>query len=217
MAAGDSVDGPGKRQVKVGAGLVAGLLMLVAACASAPSFTPPPAVSDAFLREMAVTKAEDGIRVSATIPSREEARSIFGIDLREQGIQPLWLEIENGREGDIYFLPTGLDPEYFAPLEVAFLYKGAYADHAALGEHLQALNFDGRSPILAGATVSGFVYLYAVDPSLVAQVDLIGRRWSKRFSLFVPVPGTESAQRRIAEMQSLYAPADSIEIRSIWY
>ena len=111
MAAGDSVDGPGKRQVKVGAGLVAGLLMLVAACASAPSFTPPPAVSDAFLREMAVTKAEDGIRVSATIPSREEARSIFGIDLREQGIQPLWLEIENGREGDIYFLPTGLDPE----------------------------------------------------------------------------------------------------------
>ncbi len=130
---------------------------------------------------MAVTKAEDGIRVSATIPSREEARSIFGIDLREQGIQPLWLEIENGREGDIYFLPTGLDPEYFPPLEVAFLYKGAYADHAALGEHLQALNFDGRSPILAGATVSGFVYLYAVDPSLVAQVDLIGRRWSKRF------------------------------------
>jgi hypothetical protein len=105
-----------------------------------------------------------------------------------------------------------VDPEYFAPLEVAFLYKGSVADHAALGRHLQALNFDSRSAIAPGTTTSGFVFINAVEPSLVAQIDLFGWRWSKRLSLSVLVPGTESSQNRVAAIHGLYASADIIEI-----
>ena len=71
-----------------------------------------------------MTKTDDGIRVSAAVPSGDESRSIFGVDLDQRGIQPLWLEIENGSERSVYFCrPAG--PEYFAPLEVAFLYGSA--------------------------------------------------------------------------------------------
>jgi hypothetical protein len=161
-----------------------------------------------------VTKTDDGVRVSAAVPSEDESRSIFGVDLDRHGIQPLWLEIENDSERSFYFLPTGLDPEYFAPLEVAFLYKSSFDDegNSALGEHLEALSFDSRSPISPGETVSGFVYANRADPSMMVQVDLIGRGWWGSVGLVVPVPGTETAQRRMAALSGLYSESDVVEI-----
>ena len=188
------------------------LLLLTGACAS--SFERPAPVDDGPLRARAVTRTDDGIRVSAAVPSADESRSIFGVDLDQRGIQALWLEIENGSERSFYFLPTGLDPEYFAPLEVAFLYQGPFHDEgkAALAEHLEALSFDSRSPILPGETVSGFVYANRADPSMMVQVDLIGREWSDSIGLVVPVPGTEAAQQRMAALRGLYAESDVVEI-----
>jgi hypothetical protein len=133
------------------------LLLLNGACASA--FERPAPFADAPLRARAVTKTDEGIRVSAAAPSASESRFIFGVDLDQRDIQPLWLEIENGGERSFYFLPTGLDPEYFAPLEVAFLYEGSFDDEgdAALGEHLEALGSTVAARSLR-ETVSGFVY-----------------------------------------------------------
>ena len=188
------------------------LLLLTGACAS--PFERPAPVDDEPLRARAVTKTDDDIRVSAAVPSGEESRAIFGVDLDQRGIQPLWLEIENGSERSVYFLPTGLDPEYFAPLEVAFLYGGPFHDEgkAALSEHLEALSFDSRSPILPGETVSGFVYANRADPSMMVNVDLIGREWSDSIGLVVPVPGTEAAQQRMAALRGLYTESDVVEI-----
>jgi LssY C-terminus len=201
-----------RRRIGVKAGLAAALLMLISACASAPPFQPPSADYQAALRERAVTKVEDNIRVSAAIPTEEESRSIFGIDLKDHDIMPIWLEIENRGNQRFILLPTGLDPEYFAPLEVAFLYNDDFADRTPLGAHLQALNFDSRSPIAPGATASGFVLVNAVETSMIAQIDLFGWRWSKRIPLFVPVPGYENAQRRIAELGELYAWDKLVEV-----
>jgi LssY C-terminus len=188
------------------------LLLLTGACAS--PFERPAPVDDGPLRARAVTRTDDGIRVSAAVPSADESRSIFGVDLDQRGIQPLWLEIENGSERPFYFLPTGLDPEYFAPLEVAFLYQGPFADEgkAALAEHLEALSFDRRRAIAPGETVSGFVYTNRADPSIMVQVDLIGREWSESIGLVVPVPGTEAAQQRMDALSGLYTDSDVVEI-----
>jgi hypothetical protein len=193
-------------------GLAAGLLLLTAACASALRFEPPAPVDQGLLRQRAVTKSDDGIRASAATPTAEESRSIFGIDLSENGIQPLWLEIENASDRLFYFLPTGLDPEYFAPREVAFLYKGAFADADALGRHLQEVAFDHRAPILPGTTVSGFVFANRTDPTMIADIYLIGHQWSDRISLVVPVLGTEAAQERLVALARLHADADVVEI-----
>jgi hypothetical protein len=189
------------------------VLLLTAACAS--PFERPAPVDLGPLRARAVTKVEDGIRVSAAVPSADESRSIFGIDLEQRGVQPLWLEIENGSKRAFYLLRTGIDPEYFAPLEVAFLYKGSFNHQgdAALGEHLEALSFDSRSPIRPGETVSGFVYANRANPSMMVDVDLVGREWSDRIGLVVPVPGTEVAQQRVAARSRLYTEADLVELQ----
>ncbi len=210
MTGADGIDPRLSRAAMAAVGLA--LLLLTGACAS--PFERPAPFDDEPLRARAVTKTDDGIRVSAAVPSADESRSIFGVDLDQRGIQPLWLEIENGSERSFYFLPTGLDPEYFAPLEVAFLYQGPFHDEgkAALSEHLEALSFDSRSPILPGETVSGFVYANRADPSMLVNVDLIGREWSDSIGLVVPVPGTEAAQQRMAALSGLYTESDVVEI-----
>jgi hypothetical protein len=182
------------------------LLVLATACASSP-FETPARVDDGPLRARAVTKTQDNIRVSAAIPSLDESRSIFGIELAQHGVEPLWLEIENGTDRPLVFLPTGLDPEYFAPLELAFLYKDSFSEqgNATLGEHLKALSFDSHSPIVPGETASGFVYVNEVDPTMIVDVDLVGREWNRRIALLVPMSGTEVAQQRVAALRGLYA------------
>ena len=193
------------------AGLLAGLL-LIAACASAPDYVSKGELDEGFLRARAVSKVEDGIRVSAAFPTYEEARSIFGIDFSEHDIRPLWLEVENRGSAPFLFLPTGLDPEYFAPYEAAFLYKSAY-NHMTLGRHLEALSFDGRTAIPPGGKESGFVYVNAVEPNLLAQVDLFGWRWNRRISIIVPVPDTDVPRISVAALRAIYKPSDMIDIR----
>ena len=80
------------------------------------------------------------------MPTAEEARAIFGVDLEEKGVQPLWLEISNGGQRSFAFLPTGVDLEYFAPLEAAHLFKSGLSDdgYAALADHFAAISFDHR-------------------------------------------------------------------------
>ena len=188
------------------------LLLLIAACAS--PFEPPARVDLEPLRARAVTEVKEGIRVSAVAPTPEESRSLFGIELEAHNIQPLWLEIKNGSERPVYFLRTGLDPEYFAPQEVAFLYKDSFnaQGKVALGEHLEALSLDSRSPIVPGETISGFVYANRADPTLMADVDLIGREWSDRIGLVVPMPGTEAAEERLAALRALRTEDPPAEI-----
>jgi len=202
----------GVRSKTVMSYLAAGTLLLTAACGS--SFHRPVLVDDGFLRERAITKTEDDIRVSAAVPSAGEARSAFGIDLSERGIQPLWLEIENGTNRPFIFLPTGLDPEYFAPLEVAFLYGDDLTEEgrATLAEHIKELSFDSRKLIYPGETVSGFVYVNRFDPSLVAEVTLIGRKWSDRIALLVPVPGTVGGQLGVDAARQVHSDDEFTEI-----
>lgn len=194
------------------AALALALLLLTTGCAA--TFERPAPVDEQPLRARAVSRTVNGIRVSAAVPSASEARSAFGVDLQEHGIQPLWLEIENGGKRTFYLLRTGLDPEYFAPQEVAFLYKGSFNDEgdAALGEHMEALSFNSRSAILPGETVSGYVYVNTTDPTMMVNVDLIGREWSDRIGLVVPVLGTEASQQRLAALKRLRAETEMMDI-----
>lgn len=197
---------------KLSAALVVGLTVLTVGCAS--SFDKPERIDDRFLRERAISRSEDGIRVSAAIPTTEEAQSIFGVNLSEKGIQPLWLEIQNDVNRPVLFLPTGLDPEYFAPLEAAFLFKDSFTDqgNAALAKHIQAISFDSRRRILPGETINGFLYVNQVDPTMVVEIDLVGRKWSQSLDLLVPIPGTEPAQQRLAVFGGLYEDTEIMQI-----
>ena len=79
------------------------------------TFNPRP-IDEVPFRERAQTQYEGNVRVTAAVPSTGESKALFGVNLYRRGIQPIWLEIENNDEESVWFLPIGLDPDYFTPL-----------------------------------------------------------------------------------------------------
>ena len=86
----------------------------------ASSFEPIGLEQVGFL-ERSQTQQESGVRVTVAVPSESETRELFHIPLYDRGVQPVWIEIENGRENRVTFLPVGVDAEYFTPVETATL------------------------------------------------------------------------------------------------
>ena len=48
--------------------------------------------------------------------------SHYGAPLAKKNIQLAWVEIRNDSADAYWFLPSGMDPEYFSPSEAAFAF-----------------------------------------------------------------------------------------------
>jgi hypothetical protein len=191
--------------------LIVCLVMFAGGCATT-TFDRPTYIDPGALRKRAETVVEDNVRVSAAIPSREESAAIFGIALSEKKIQPVWLEIENRSDRRIFFLRTGLDPEYLSPREVAFAFSGSMADDdkKRLVQHVESLDF--RDPIDPHSTVSGFVLTNEDQETKFVSVDLLSRGWSSHLTLLVPIPERSLAEDRIAKIQTMIAEAKPLRV-----
>jgi hypothetical protein len=191
--------------------LIVCLVMFTGGCATT-TFVRPASVDLGALRQRAETAVEGDIRVFAAIPRREESMAIFGIDLSEKNIQPVWLEIENNSDRLIYFLRTGLDPEYFSPREVAFAFYGSMSDDdkTRLVQHIESLGF--RDPIGPQSSVSGFVFTNEDQETKFVTVDLLSRGSSSHLTLLVPIPERSLTEDRIAKIYAMIAEAKPLHV-----
>jgi hypothetical protein len=151
---------------------------------------------DTFLAR-AERQSEGPIDVATTVPGREETERIFGIDLYDQGIQPVWLQVENGADTLARYAPVSTDPEYFAPLEVAYMNRRGYSDtaRAAMDERFHDLAMPRY--IDPGETRSGFVFTH-LDPGAKGfNVDVFCGGESYNFTFLLRVPGFEPDYARL--------------------
>jgi hypothetical protein len=183
--------------------------LLLGACAT----TPPPVnpIPEGDFRQRIQTQEANGVRVSAGVPSARETEQLFGKPLYKQGIQPVWLEIENLRDRFINFLPVGLDPEYYSPLEAA---NADLADPSkAVPESLVDTFFLDQGMALTfepGTTHRGFVFSRLDEGTKAFNVDITGglNEDFETFTFFVPVPGLQIDHYAI-DWATLY-PADQL-------
>ena len=169
-------------------------LLSIGGCAT---FEPVP-LDEVPFRERAVVQVRDNVRVSAVVLSEEESELIFGTDLYVRGIQPVWLEIENNDESGMRFLPAGLDPEYFAPLEVSYIKRFRWAKYANEEKDGHFLRLAMGEHIPAGMTRSGFVFSHLEHGTKVFNVDVMGKDHNLRtFTFFVEVPGLAPDYQRV--------------------
>jgi hypothetical protein len=200
-----------KRSLVVGVAIC--LALLVNACAT---FKKPATVNEAPIQGRVQTKEANGIRVSTALVGDEEARQIFGIDLSQKDIQALWLAIENNADQPILLLPTAIDPEYFAPLEVAFAYHKSFAgaSNKALDEHLLKLNFPVRSLVIPGMQASGYVFTSRSEEVKSVDVDLVGDGISQNFTFFAPNPNSTKGGAIIKRMKTRFTAAELQNVES---
>jgi len=88
-------------------------------------------------KSRAVTRTEGGIRVSAAVLSAEESAAVYGVPLAKEGIQPVWIEVQDDDMVSYFLMSPGLDPNFFPASEAAEAFAGTKVpggkEHARLG------------------------------------------------------------------------------------
>jgi len=170
---------------------------ILAGCAS--GFDPKPIESVPFL-ERTVSQAEDGIQVSAAVPSATETRDLFCVSLYKKGVQPVWIEIENNSSEEVAFMPAAIDADYHSPFEVAALNRSNKA-RAQAEQYFFQSGVDLH--IAPGEVHSGFVFTNLDEGTKAFNVDIFGDQKSWHFTFFINVPGL-AADHHELDYKALY-------------
>jgi hypothetical protein len=176
---------------KIGAALA--VIVLFAGCAS---FNPKPAAEAGFLQR-AQTQAVNGVAVTVAALSAEEAAAVFGVPLHRREIQPVWIRIENRDAVDYVFLPADVDPDYFSPQEVAWMFRSGFSSQGQRDMQLYLDRQAMRIYIPRGETVEGFVHTNKDYGVKYVSVVLYHPGRSKTLDFVVEVPGIRADYSQI--------------------
>jgi hypothetical protein len=199
--------------------IAAGALLFLAACASAP--TAHVNIPEGDWKARAQTQEENGIEVTAAVPSAKESKELFGMPLYKKGIQPVWLRISNKTDSRVNFLPVGLDPKYFTPLEVAntdLKDKDRENPTQIVDEFFMQQGL-GSMAVAPGETRSGFIFSKLDEGTKAFNVDIVSASGSNEstvadfntFTFFIPVPGL-NIDHYYVDWENLYAEDEWVDL-----
>ena len=104
--------------MRTAAWLLAATVALAGCATYAPQLDP-----QAPFIQRAEVQEKQGLRVTVGVPTREEARRHLGVDMGAEGIQPVWVQVENRADQAFVLLPISADPDYFSAAEAAWKAK----------------------------------------------------------------------------------------------
>ena len=168
--------------------LVAAVVLLVAGCSSAPPIKTGTPMPGAF-REHALTQQHGYLRATVAVLRIEEAQVEFGVDLAKRWLQAIWIKVENHDDMPYWVLMPSLDPNYFAPDEVAYTLRDQIQDqdlYAFMGK-MRRLAF--RNPIASRSVVSGFVFVSMDLDQKQVDLQLLSANRVEELVFFLPVRG----------------------------
>ena len=165
---------------------LAALSILTSGCAS---FHPQP-VDKVGFEQRAQSGSDGQVTVTVVALTEEDARGVLGVNVAGNGIQPLWVKVENHEEIGFVIAPIVIDHEYFTPMEAAWQAHGwlSTGTNARIDEHFRARHLPAR--VGPGATVSGFVFTNLDKGDKYVTVELIGSgsEQVRRFAFLAKVP-----------------------------
>ncbi len=127
------------------------------------------------------------LRVTTAVPSAEETREIFGRNLYLRNIQPVWVQVENLSDDNLFLTPMALDPGYYTARETAHrLWEGKEA--LPPNKTYERRSFD-RLLLPPNSIQSGYIFTRVDEGTKSFNVDVVGSGDPYRMSFFVPVPG----------------------------
>ena len=156
-------------------------------------------INEVNFLEDSETKTENNITVTTTVLTDQHSQNIFGVDLFKKGIQPVWISITNNSDESFAFLPISVDPDYFAPNEVAYLFQGLFGGgsvHPQLSERFNNYGFEFKR-INPGETREGFVYTN-FDPGIkYINITLAGYTTLETFVFYLVLADSKDEFEKI--------------------
>jgi hypothetical protein len=80
----------------------------------------PVAIDEVPFKQHSETKVDGNVRVTTAVLTNQEGEQIFGVDLALRWVQAVWVEVENRDNHNYWLLSSALDPDYYAPSEIAY-------------------------------------------------------------------------------------------------
>jgi hypothetical protein len=181
----------------------------------------PTPIDQMDFMERAVTQEQDGVSVTVAALGRKEAEQAMGINVSAKGIQPVWLEIDNRTANEQFaFFQQSVDPEYFAPSEVAYINHysplkrlvslgavgllfpplwvaipfqlvSAPIANKRMDKHIGNSGI-GNLRVEPGTRHSGFVFTNLDEGTKHIDVTLMSPDQPRQFDLFAQVPGVRA-------------------------
>ncbi len=176
---------------------------VLAAMVGCRTFSPIP-MDDVGFKQRAESQTKDDVTASVVVLTAEEAKAVFDCKLYKKKIQPVWLEITNHTDDEMLFMPRSVDPEYFAPLEVAQKTNWTWSKKA---NHAKAwFYYEQQMPFLIppGETISGFVYATRSLGVRWVLVEVFSRHKAVRVEFVHDVPGFKADFHKLGEDEDLY-------------
>lgn len=138
------------------------------------------------------TEGDDRLTVTAAVLTNEEAREVFGVDLRSRWIQAVWLEVTNTDDTPYWLLFPSLDPDYYSADEVAYSFNAQLSGrgYRALAAYLRENAY--RNPVNPGETRSGYVFVNLDQGAKEIDVQLLSLDRVEEFTFYLKVPGLRS-------------------------
>ena len=166
--------------------------------------------SESSFKDRLQTQQENGIRITAGVPDAKESKQIFGSSLYRRGVQPVWLKVENLRDEHVSFLPVGLDPAYFTPIEAANLdLKDQKINEKRSLTSQRFFNAGlGNNNVPPGGQSSGYIFSRLDEGTKAFNVDVLGESGLSTFTFFIQVPGLKVDHYEV-DWENLY-PADQM-------
>jgi hypothetical protein len=183
--------------------------LIISGCAATYN---PGYIHDVGFRERAQSKFDADVRVTVAVLSAEESKELFGVDLARKNIQPVWVRVENHDTRHYWLVSTGLDPDYFSPLEAAYVFHSGYSETSRddMDDYFQHMKF--KNPIVPNAAVSGFVFTNRDEGMKVVDIDLLsGAEEAKFFTFIVPVPGIKADYHEV-DFDKLYSEEEIVDL-----
>jgi hypothetical protein len=190
--------------------LVAALLLaLVGSIRSEDAVAGGDAAAEKPFISRAEVRQTGSLTIRVATLTDEESEQYFGASLADQGIQSVWVSVDNASNSALRFLPIVTDATYFSAAEVEELLHGWWLGNA--NTSIAAVVARSQMPeiIPQGQTVNGFVFTHREGGLKLLQVGLESSSEEFLFRFIQPVGGATYAIERV-DFGKIY-PAGTIE------
>src|SRR5262249_39348273 len=171
-----------------------------------------------------------GLGCWVAVPGATEGGRLLGFAFARHGVQPVWVQVDNGSNVPWVLLKRTIDPSYYSPAEAARVTRyrtatlsslillpllpvslvqewQARAANARLAERFEELRFT-PDVIPPGEPASGLVSATHDRGTKRVEVALFGPDEPRRFEFFIAVPGSRLDHEQL-DVAGLY-PDDAL-------
>ncbi|MBW2583643.1 MAG: LssY C-terminal domain-containing protein, partial [Deltaproteobacteria bacterium] len=170
----------------------------------------PVAIDNVPFKQHSQTQVDGNVRVTAAVLTNQEGEQIFGVNLALRWVQAVWIEVENRDNHNYWLISSALDPDYYAPSEIAYnshhwLSPGA---NDRMDDRFRQLGF--RNPITPDSVVAEFFFVNLDQDDKEVDIDLISRGEVKFFTFFFQIGALRANTMFNAERH--HSPQDVVEV-----